>query len=179
MVVASFGSWFDHNLWHYSSLLFELLLLPFHLQLSSKLYKNERNISISSSLICQMPTNQNCELKLFNDILSTSTCRSKRDVIYRRKSLKHSFRRSSSSLFNHIYHRTGSRPRRKRKPAACSFGNFVLHSSSSDLPVSNHSHVDDFIQCDTSLEGASCLVSGGESMQSINHNWTRDVFALV
>mmetsp|Transcript_22279 Transcript_22279/g.31839 ORF Transcript_22279/g.31839 Transcript_22279/m.31839 type:complete len:843 (+) Transcript_22279:480-3008(+) len=169
-----------------------ILLIFLYMDLLHCALRAESVLVFLLSVISAMPNASDVNVIFnFNGVSSTSTgpvTIHKRNVIYRRKSRKHSFRRISSLLssFYYVYHRPGSRPRRKpphffghlvrprRKPPH--FGHLFLLPSGSDPPVSVHPHVDDFIlQQDTSTEGASCFASGGESIQSINHSWTRRI----
>ncbi len=116
----------------------------------------------------------------FHGITSSSTLPMpvfKRHHHRRRRRLdKHRIRRSYSTyrLF-----RRGPRLRPRRKPpyehSSTHLDNIVLPTIASTLPWFVHPHVDDYIQRDTTSEGASFLVSEGESMQSINHNWNRRI----
>ena len=95
---------------------------------------------------------------------------------HRRRLDKHRIRRSYST--NRLFRR-GPRLRPRRKPpyehSSTHLDNIVLPTIASTLPWFVHPHVDDYIQRDTTSEGASFLVSEGESMQSINHNWNRRI----
>ena len=115
----------------------------------------------------------------FHGITSSSTlpmpvfkCHHRR----RRRLDKHRIRRSYST--NRLFRR-GPRLRPRRKPpyehSSTHLDNIVLPTIASTLPWFVHPHVDDYIQRDTTSEGASFLVSEGESMQSINHNWNRRI----
>eukprot|EP00984_Skeletonema_dohrnii_P022657 scaffold11756_cov78-Skeletonema_dohrnii-CCMP3373.AAC.1 len=94
----------------------------------------------------------------------------------RRRLDKHRIRRSYST--NRLFRR-GPRLRPRRKPpyelSSTHHDNIVLPTIASTLPWFVHPHVDAYIQRDTTSEGASFLVSEGESMQSINHNWNRRI----
>eukprot|EP00985_Skeletonema_marinoi_P027455 scaffold22535_cov153-Skeletonema_marinoi.AAC.1 len=89
---------------------------------------------------------------------------------------KHGIRRSYST--NRLFRR-GPRLRPRRKPpyehSSTHLDNIVLPTIASTFPWFVRPHVDDYIQRDTTSEGASFLVSEGESMQSINHNWNRRI----